>query len=180
MIGETTEVIEEYLSSLENEQSPSEISFPADTSKKMQIRKIKLSNAQNVSAPRINMGDSWKLEIEYDINEDLYGAFVGIACRNQSNTQIFVSSDVDDHPESLGKRTRGSYHTTFTYAAPPQVTLNHGVYFLHVYLEIVNFAYDQLEMTFLIHQTDTEPDFSKNKSRGILTLRNAWETKSVS
>lgn len=174
----TERVVEHYLSSLQEELSPAEMSFSADPSKKMQIRNVRLCNAEGVPASRIDIGESWKLEIDYDIHEDITGAFVGIACRNQNNAQIFVSSDVDDHPEALRKRPKGSYHATFTYAAPREMELNHGVYFLHLYLEIVNFAYDQLEMTFLVHQTNTDPDFSKNKARGVLALRKAWTTTS--
>lgn len=177
MIGPTEQVITHYLSSVA-ENAASSYSYPAKPEKRMQVREIVVRSGDTPST-YVEMGSPFSLDITYDVNDDIPGAYVGAILFDQNNAHVALSADTENEPDLLRKRERGTYRTTFTFPALPSLHLNHGVYTIRINLEITNFAYDQVEIPLQVISRTTDPDFSKNKPRGTMSIDGAWNTQKL-
>ncbi len=178
MFDSTEKVVEQYLSStLETAQPVT--TYPKESGKKMQLRSVSIRNEKGELTAKIHTGESFSVDLEYDVNEEVAGAHVGLICLDHNNTSVFLSADTENNPELLRKRSPGTYKTTFACNSSTAFQLTHGLYTLRMNLEITGYAFDQKEVMFSIIPTTEDADFAKNKARAVVTLDGTWETRTL-
>jgi lipopolysaccharide transport system ATP-binding protein len=129
--GSTQSVIEKYLTH-ENGKT-CHVKFPADPSRHMRLRELAILNAVGIPSSRINMSESFRVRISYDVNRTLEAAHVICFFCSADGTNIFGTADADCGPEYLGTRRPGHYCAEFEV---PRLLLSEGQYSITVSLGI--------------------------------------------
>jgi len=175
-IGQTQNIIKYYLNS-KNGFRPIH-HFPTIKAKKMQIRKIKVLNHHNQSSAQIEAYKPFSVEVDYDINEIIPGAHLGLSLNDQKGNYVFFSSDMDNNQHLLIDKKLGSHKAIFRFPANEHLSLNLGTHYLRLSLGIPdNITYDQVDnLKINIHDSVERKQLIRNGSRpGIFLVDTKWE-----
>jgi len=167
--GPTDEVITSYLNTAKTEPT---VAYPEEAGRKMQIRKVSILDESNTPSAHIPIGTQFSIQIAYDVRTAVPGTQLNILCTNQENTPIFFENDLDDNAD-MQRRTEGQHVSTFTFMPSKQVTLNSGVYFFRIRLEIPGadtFSEVSGIQMEIVDQTKKESEVTP----GILSLTPEW------
>lgn len=181
-IGPTSEVIKLYLSHKTDTQQ-TVFKFSKRKDLKMQIRFIEIKNTAGKLSSNFDLFEPIVVNIEYEVNNPVIGAHVGMAVTDQKENYLFFSSDSDNNQNILNRRDQGRYSTTFIFNPSKNFSLNQGTYYLRVTLGIPDGMtfdeYTNIEIN--LHDPASRRDLLRNGSRpGILFYDSQWPTKSIS
>lgn len=113
-IGATARVVEHYREMVQPVgETKAFAAFDADPETPIRIRAAAILNRSGSVAEEIEIAESFRVRVSYDINEDLEN--VNIFCRLETPDAVGVlcSGDADYDPACLGPRRRGSYSAEF-------------------------------------------------------------------
>jgi lipopolysaccharide transport system ATP-binding protein len=114
-IGATSKVVDHY-ATMDVEpltESNAYASFESEAEKTACIREIAVLTADGNCSGEIELADSMRVRIGYDLNEDVSGAHVFCRVETPDGVTVLGSGDADYDPSHLGLRRRGSYSTEF-------------------------------------------------------------------
>lgn len=106
---------------------------PPDPSKTFTLRQVRLLDADGNEAERFDMSDSFRIEVEYDINQKAQGHLIVFISEYPSRHRVLCIGDADMDPKRQETRDPGSYRAHLD--IPPHI-LNEGDYMLTVTLGI--------------------------------------------
>lgn len=116
MVGDTRKVIEHYLS--QGIKTKGEISFPRTPHKLVEIRKIRIRDANGQTTSDIDINRPFGIEIEYNLREDLKSDnIVEIIIKDVNDSPILQIFDVDTNEDFFQNRPRGYYVSKFHFPA---------------------------------------------------------------
>ena len=104
-----------------------------DPSKPMRLRAVTVMDHEGNQAGRLEMGQPFRVRIEYDVNEPVRGAHVICFFHTSNGVNVFGSGDADCAPQRLGERRMGSYAAEFEV---PAFILGEGGYYITVNLSL--------------------------------------------
>ncbi|HUW08641.1 MAG TPA: ABC transporter ATP-binding protein [Anaerolineae bacterium] len=104
-----------------------------DPSKPMRLRALTVLDHQGRQAGEVEMGQAFRVRIEYDVNRPTTSAHVICFFHTTDGVNVFGSGDADCSPERLGERKVGRYIAEFE--VPPFI-LGAGGYSISVNLSI--------------------------------------------
>ncbi|MEL6497724.1 MAG: ABC transporter ATP-binding protein [Planctomycetota bacterium] len=113
-IGATARVVEHYREMVQPDvETKAFATFDADAARPIRIRAAAILNRSGEVAEEIEIAESFRVRVSYDINEDLDN--VNIFCRLETVDAVGVlcSGDADYDPACLGPRRRGAYSAEF-------------------------------------------------------------------
>ncbi|MEO1717872.1 MAG: ABC transporter ATP-binding protein [Planctomycetota bacterium] len=113
-IGATARVVEHYREMVQPDAETNAFAtFEPDTERPICIRAAAILNRSGEVAEEIEIAESFRVRVSYDINEDLEN--VNIFCRLETpdGVGVLCSGDADYDPACLGARRRGSYSAEF-------------------------------------------------------------------
>lgn len=132
MIGDTNEVIDEYLKHKEQVGKEAVYNYSINPNKDVNISKIRVLNEDGAVSSLIEAGKPFSLEIEYKINRPVSQTRIMVNCINESGAHVFMARDSDKSPELFSVREPGNYKTLFTFPATNEISLGKGEYILGV------------------------------------------------
>lgn len=134
-IGDINEVVNEYFS--EGYHCEATVEYEDDPGKPVYIKKISIVNHEGNYSSEIDMLKSFRIELDYMINDDISGVEIGCSIFSHSGEHIIDTADHDLNKERLGKRKRGINRTSVEI---PGHLLNTGEYMVVAYAVIQNIA----------------------------------------
>ncbi|HXK35920.1 MAG: ABC transporter related protein [Parcubacteria group bacterium GW2011_GWA1_47_10] len=173
MIGDTDAVINRYLKHRSSEFGKAVFEYPADVTKPIAIRKIKLLRDDNTPAAILEAGIPFAITIEYEVNQIVSSSRIFISCANEEGVEVFVSCDTDKHPELFSLREPGSYRATFRFPANDTISLSAGDYFLRVRVT----SDPQADYLIPLSMDNTAKRFVELP--GVLLLGPKWELEKI-
>jgi hypothetical protein len=148
----------------------------------MQIRKVTLLDHEGKETSQFKVTEPWSVKIDYDIHEEVSSIHVGLYCKDQNGSLLFVSSDGLAHPSLAELRKAGSYQSIFTFPKPDHIFLSKTIYFLEVTLEVPNVVhYDtvsdiRIDFTRGVERPETEKPIDLQTS---LLVDGTWKTSTL-
>ncbi len=139
-IGATARVVEHYREMVQPEgETRAFATFEPDAERPIRIRAAAILSRTGEVSEEIEIAESFRVRVSYDINEDLEN--VNIFCRLETPEAVGVlcSGDADYDPACLGPRRRGSYSAEFEVdgglleAGAYRLTVSAGIPFEKVY-----------------------------------------------
>lgn len=176
-MGDTSEIIAKYLN--ERIKSGQATEFRADKSKKMQIRSVKILNSEGKESKSITLFESFKIKINYDVNEKTRGVHLMVVCMNNNENDVFVSGESDANPSVLEEREVGNYTSTFEFPSG-SVGLNKGTYFIKAVIAPPMMRSLDIVTDIPLIITEGEGDYSNidaGKRKGFVVIKNTWSSK---
>ena len=173
--GPTEQVINQYTQDIVRKIP--EYTQPEDRSKKINLRRVTLLNAEGALKTEFEYREGVVLRIEYQVNEPVRDCAVWAAVRTMDGTEVFVTADYDTTPALLSERGQGYYSTIVRF---PGRWLNAGSYYVVVgitgYVPLV-FGYDRVEAVyFSIVDSGVYPLEEAATRSGLLKPVLDWET----
>jgi len=155
-----------------------EYTQPENTSKSINLRRVTLVDLHGIAKTEFEYREGFILNIEYEVNEPIRSSIVWIAIWTVRGTEVLVTADYDLHPELLGERSPGYYHTS---VQVPGFLLNAGNYYVVVgtasYVPIAT-SYDRVETVFLSVFDSTVYPLAEGSTRsGVLKQMLEWRTQ---
>lgn len=181
-VGETQDVINEYLQSGSNMAEIQTILLP---DAKMQITKVRLVDEKHNLSNQIGLGKTFHMEIEVLINEVVPNPQIAISCTDIEHNQIFFTSDFTSSHKIASIKSPGLYTTVFTFPSNDFLTLNEGNYYLYVQPETngIDGYGERLQLHLSIakhHDLEVPKDWSKEKRNGPIAVIGNWDIKKIS
>jgi len=133
--GPSAEVVRRYLEAeLGTEAlSAGRYTVQPDPSRAMRLRSVTVLNHEGRQSGLVEMGQPFRVRIEYDVNRPTASAHVICFFYTADGVNVFGSGDIDCSPERLGERRVGTYVAELE--VPPFV-LGEGRYSISVNLSI--------------------------------------------
>ena len=128
MIGKTEDVIKMYLDQQLNREHRAVYEFPAVEGKLQQIRKITVKDASGLPETKLEAGQPFSIEIEYDLFEDRSDFMMVLRCVNEQGNLVFFVRDTDKNPSLASRRLKGHYTGEFTFNPSVGTSLQLGQY----------------------------------------------------
>jgi hypothetical protein len=175
--GLTNEVIQEYISSGLNTTPEYYQAHLSEKNMNLRSAKIILENGQLASS-EIRYDESFKIVIEYEINQKINGCTVWIALETTSGTMVFTSADFDTDLSLLEEREIGNYRASVKI---PSKWLNYGGYILVVGLVQNNpvVIFDRVETFkfYIMEINSPSSHYQSGTRRGVLQPVLDWQTE---
>lgn len=176
--GNVDDAIAAYLASTYSEET--ERTFPANPSKRMQIRQVRLTTDAGESKSHIDLRNSIRTEIEFDVNQTTIGAAIGWMLEMLDGTPICHTNCLDSSIEAAVKWDIGTYKAVIQF---PGNLLNSSSYTIRVGIGIIGGETLDHQECFLIHLYDSGSFgaiSSEGRQRlGLLLLQLPWEIVKV-
>lgn len=133
--GPSAEVVQRYLEEHLGAKvvAAGHTQVEADPSKTMRLRTVTILDHQGNQTGQLEMGQPFRVRIEYDVNQPVRGAHVICFFHTSNGVNVFGSGDADCAPHRLGERRRGSYTAEFEV---PAFILGEGGYSISVNLSL--------------------------------------------
>ncbi len=139
-IGATARVVEHYREMVQPE-SPTNayVAFDPDPERPLRIRAAAILNRTGEVAEEIEMAESFRVRVSYDINEDVENMNVFCRLETPDGLGVLCSGDADYDPACLGPRRRGTYSAEFEVdgglleAGPYRLTVSAGIPFERIF-----------------------------------------------
>jgi lipopolysaccharide transport system ATP-binding protein len=176
--GPTAAAVQTYMTSGLMERA--EYTQNESAEKAMNLLRIALVDECGAARSEVPYDDKLRFVLEYEVNQSITGASVGIALFTVDGTCAMATADFDSHAELLGARAPGRYQTTVEI---PPCWLNTGRYTVTIYIAnaMSGVVYDQLEaIVFSIVDTGTPGSRHGVTRRGVLQPILDWTTTQVS
>lgn len=185
-VGPTEQVIKTYKQIKSNslEFSEGEYNFPKKIGKRVQLRRISLSNSRGEATVNFEGGESINITIDYDVNETTSNSFISVTCIDEQENPLFFSSDADGNQRLLTKRMPGKYRSVFSVPWNQKLFLNHNRYYFRItfghpgymlYDEIPDIPVNITEVkqkSFLVTNT-------RGERPGAFVLNSRWSTQKI-
>lgn len=183
-IGATARVVEHYREMVQPQAATVAFaSFEADAERPICIRAAAILNRLGEVAEEIELAESFRVRVSYDINEDLEN--VNIFCRleTQDGVGVLCSGDADYDPACLGPRRRGSYSAEFEVdgglleAGGYRLTVSAGIPFQKIYdrcLAAVSFRMVDRSSRRRLWYPQTRPGFIAREYPWVYEGRSPW------
>jgi hypothetical protein len=146
----------------------------------MNLLRVALVDEEGEARSEVRYDDSLRFLVEYEINQTVSGASVGMALFTVDGTCALATADFDSHTELLGTRSPGRYQTGVDI---PPCWLNTGRYTVTIYIANASSGviYDQVEtIVFSIVDTVTPGSRHGVTRKGVLQPILDWTTTRVS
>ena len=176
--GPTAEAVQTYMTSGLMERA--EYTQSESAGKAMNLLRVALVDEGGEARSEVRYDDKLRFVLEYEINQTVSGASVGMALFTFDGTCALASADFDSHTELLGTRSPGRYQTTVDI---PPCWLNTGRYTVTIYIANASSGviYDQVEtIVFSIVDTGTPGSRHGVARKGVLQPILDWTTTQVS
>ena len=176
--GPTAAAVQTYMTSGLMERA--EYTQSESAAKAMNLLRVALVDEDGEPRSEVRYDDKLRFLLEYEINQTVIGARVGLALFTVDGTCAFASADFDAHVELLGTRAPGRYQTTVDI---PPCWLNTGRYTVTIYIANASSGviYDQVEtIVFSIVDTGTPGSRHGVARKGVLQPILDWTTTQVS
>src|ERR1044071_2325732 len=176
--GPTGEAVQTYMTSGLMERA--EYSQSESAEKAMNLLRVALVDEGGKARSEVRYDDKLRFLVEYEVNQSVTGASVGIALFTVDGTCAMATADFDSHTELLGTRAPGRYQTTVEI---PPCWLNTGRYTVTIYIAnaMSGVVYDQVEaIVFSIVDTGTPGSRHGVERKGVLQPILDWTTTQVS
>jgi lipopolysaccharide transport system ATP-binding protein len=151
------------------------VRIEAEPSKVMRLRSLAILNAQGQSTGQVEMGQPFRVRLEYDVNQPVSSAHVICYFLTADGVNVLGSGDSDCAPQRLGKRRVGSYTAEFEV---PAFILNEGRYSISVSLSIPFTRYldrhDSVVRFTVVDQSSIRRTSYLQRRPGILGLDLPW------
>jgi len=171
--GDSQRVVENYLAG--NVKSASRITLPPDSSKPMCLREVTILNNRGVPSAQVEMGERFRVRVEYDVNQTVNSAHVICFFHTSGGINVFGTGDADCASERLGDRPPGHYCGEFEV---PAFLLGEGQYSITVSLGVPFLRrYDRHENVVVFEVTDNTSQrrqWQHRRRPGLLGLELAW------
>lgn len=172
--GCSKQVIEKYL--LENTKYFSSIELSPDKSKPMCLRKVSVLNRNGEPSDQIEIGNPFRVQVEYEINELVTSSHVICFIRTKEGVNVFGTGDADNAPWRLNARKPGYYSGEFEV---PASLLGEGYYIITVSLGIpfvqVFDRHQDLIGFKVVDYSSKRRKWQHQRRPGILGLELSWE-----
>ncbi|MEO1534559.1 MAG: ABC transporter ATP-binding protein [Planctomycetota bacterium] len=139
-IGATARVVEHYREMVQPQgETNAFATFEGDAESPMSIRAAAILNYAGEVAEEIEIAESFRVRVSYDINEDLENVNVFCRLETADGLGVLCSGDADYDPACLGPRRRGSYSAEFEVdgglleAGAYRLTISAGIPFEKIY-----------------------------------------------
>ena len=172
--GETSSVISKYVSNISSTKG-SEQSFSEDKSKKIQIRRVAVTDQGLNLKTQFDVFEQVAVEIEYQVREELIGSVVSIGL-HRDGVLLFQSDDTDHNQELQSKRLPGYYRARLNLPCP----LKAGGYTIDANAGIVNIGWiDNVRevLAFEVEEFSFDPScrsYSRGRA-GIIVADLVWK-----
>ena len=176
--GPTAEAVQTYMTSGLMERA--EYTQDQSAGKAMNLRRIALVDECGAVRSEVPYNAKLRFVLEYEVNQNVTGASVGIALFTVDGTCALATADFDSHTELLGIREPGRYHT---FVEMPPCWLNTGRYTVTIYIAnaMSGVVYDQVDaIVFSIVDTGTPGSRHGVARKGVLQPILDWTTTQVS
>ena len=176
--GPTAAAVQTYMTSGLIERA--EYTQSESAEKAMNLLRVALVDEGGEAQSEVRYTDRLRFVIEYEVNQNVSGASVGIALFTIDGTCALATADFDSHNELLGTRAPGRYQTTVEL---PPCWLNTGRYTVTIYIAnaMSGVVYDQVEaIVFSIVDTGTPGSRHGVERKGVLQPILDWTTTQVS
>ena len=176
--GPTASAVQTYMKSGMMERA--EFIQPEAPHKAMNLLRMALVDEHGEVRSDVPYDGKLRFVIDYEVNQTVTGASVGLAFNTVDGTCAMCTGDFDSHPELLGTREPGRYRTIVDI---PPCWLNTGRYSVTIYISNAtnNVAYDQLEaIIFNVVDTGTPGSRHGVVRKGVLQPILDWTTTQVS
>jgi len=176
--GATDELVQTYMTSGLVEKG--EYHQPHISSKDLNLRRVTLLSTEGLIRTQVGYHESFRLQVEYEVNRPITGASVGLGVYKVDGTCVFQSADFDAHPELLlGSRAPGYYRAELQI---PGQWLNIGRHTLKI--EIASnrghIVYDEIEpLIFTVIDTGTPGSRHDIVRRGAVQPIFDWKTSQL-
>jgi lipopolysaccharide transport system ATP-binding protein len=140
----------------------------------LKINSVRLRNSLGQVAGRVDVRESFSVEVDYDVLERWPVSCIGVFIDTAHGVRVFDAYDSDDM-RFRGPREPGSYVTS---CEIPGQLLNPGRYFVSVYAgmpKIKNLAHLENVLTIDIEFTGDLDSHTSAKRKGILYPKFQWE-----
>lgn len=139
-VGSAPEIVNKYLSEgFKNEHT---VTYAVDLSRPIHVTRVCVSDGNGPSA-RLDMLKSFRVEIDYVVNEPVSGLMVGCNILTSQGESVIATTDCDLDRERFGVRGKGLHKT---YVDIPGSILNSGTYLLVIGISIPGkYVYDRKE-----------------------------------
>ncbi len=178
MIGETKEVIAEYL----NKNATSNkivFEYPKDEKMDAQILKIEIKNIRDKTVSNIKCGEEWKINITYQIKKICHRTIVALEFFSNNETMFYLTTDNDELHYMQDKKI-GIYSTELII---PKHFLNPGNYRLALSIQSPGqVEYDGIKNIFIQINPDEygiKNHYFNGKYMGFLSVIIPWKTKMI-
>lgn len=114
--GESSSVISRYLTNVSPAKG-SEISFPEDISKQIQIRRVAVMDEELNLKSQFDVFEQVTVEIEYEVREEMIGSVVVFGLQKEG-VLLFWSYDTDRNQELFERRLPGYYQARVKLPCP--------------------------------------------------------------
>ena len=175
--GPTAEAVQTYMKSGLIERA--EYTQDHAGSKPMNLRRVALVDERGEGQSEVRYDDKLRFLLEYDVNQTVTGASVGLALFTVDGTCALATADFDSHAELLGTRDPGRYKTTVEI---PPCWMNTGRYTVTIYIAnaMSGVVYDQVEaIVFSVVDTGTPGSRHGVARKGILQPILDWTTTTL-
>ena len=176
--GPTAAAVQTYMTSGLMERA--EYTQNESAEKAMNLLRVALVDERGEAQSEVRYDDKLRFVLEYEVNQSVAGASVGIALFTVDGTCALATADFDSHVELLGTRAPGRYQTT---VESPPCWLNTGRYTVTIYIAnaMSSVVYDQVEaIVFSIVDTGTPGSRHGVERKGVLQPILDWTTTQVS
>ncbi len=176
--GPTATAVQTYMTSGLMERA--EYIQSESAGKAMNLLRVALVDEGGEARSEVRYDDRLRFLLEYEINQSVSGASVGMALFTVDGTCALATADFDSHTELLGTRSPGRYQTTVDI---PPCWLNTGRYTVTIYIANASsgLIYDQVEtIVFSIVDTGTPGSRHGVTRKGVLQPILDWTTTQVS
>jgi len=149
----------------------------SDPGKPAHIRSAQLVGPQGAPSTVLSRGQPATVELVYEINRKVEGAYVFARLFNKDDVSIFATSDCDTSDALSRGRVPGTYRASF---ALPTGLLNEGDYWINFWIGMpFNITHDRVPnaLRFHVHEPRTfgGPDYIR--SRGVIVQEIEWNTE---
>jgi len=176
--GPTAAAVQTYMTSGLMERA--EYTQSESMEKAMNLLRGALVDEGGEARSEVRYDERLRFLVEYEVNQSVSGASVGIALFTVDGTCAMATADFDSHTELLGTRAPGRYQTTVEI---PPCWLNTGRYTVTIYIAnaMSGVVYDQVEaIVFSIVDTGTPGSRHGVARKGVLQPILDWTTTQVS
>ncbi|MFC3678333.1 ABC transporter ATP-binding protein [Ferrovibrio xuzhouensis] len=178
-IGETASVVQEYLARGESGVNGTHDLVPEELEGKAVIYKVSVLDAKGEPSSRINLVESFAIEIEYELRERLSGLSVGLQIMGEDGfTCIFSLSDPELEPSRLEARMPGRYRAIVRF---PPAALNTGSFYIRAGISSRFSIYSVVEnLRFEVHDNvGIIQMLGQSRKPSISALQLPWEVERI-
>ena len=174
--GETAMVVSKYLRAVGPVEG-NERTFPEDKSKKIQIRRVALTDKELNVKSQFDVFEPVTVEIEYEVRQELTGSVVSIAVYREG-VLLFQSDDIDHNQELFNKRPPGYYRARVNLPCP----LKAGGYTIDTNAGIPGIGWiDNIKEALTLEVEEFSADLTfrsfRRKRHGIIAADLVWESE---